>query len=186
MTVQFSVGVRNARLDAIESAVGSSAVLKVRTGAPPVDVAAADSGIVVATVNLPADWMTNAAAGAKAKSGTWDDSAADASGIAAHYRIYANDGTTCHIQGLVSMAWAQSTAYVVGQVVHVGDLAYRCVTAGTSAGSGTGPSGTGNGISDGSVTWNYAGIADMKIDNTNFAAGQAFSVTTYAFAEANA
>lgn len=186
MTVQFSVAVRNARLDAIESAVGTSAVLKVRTGAPPVDLAAADAGTVVATIALPTDWMTNAAAGVKAKSGTWDDSAADASGLAAHYRIYASDGTTPHIQGLVSMPWAQSTPYVVGQVVHVGDLAYRCATAGTSAGTGTGPSGTGNGITDGSVTWNYAGAADMKIDNTNFATGQSFSITAYAFSEANA
>ena len=57
MAIQLSVVVRNARLDAIETAIGASAILKVRTGAVPANCAAADSGTVLATVNLPADWM---------------------------------------------------------------------------------------------------------------------------------
>lgn len=42
MAMQFSVAVRNARLDAIETAVGASAVLKIRTCAPASSVGAAD------------------------------------------------------------------------------------------------------------------------------------------------
>lgn len=102
MAIQFSVAVRNARLDAIESTISTSAVLKIRTGAAPANVATADSGTVLATLTLPSDWMAAASSGSKAKSGTWEDTSADATGTAAHFRIYASDGTTAHIQGTVT------------------------------------------------------------------------------------
>ena len=102
MTLQKSVAVRNAQLDAIESTIGTSAVLKIRTGAAPATCATADSGTVLATLSLPSDWMAAASSGAKAMSGTWQDTSADASGTAAHFRIYASDGTTCGLQGTVT------------------------------------------------------------------------------------
>lgn len=102
MAIQLSAAVRNARLDAIETAIGTSAVLKIRTGAAPANVATADSGTVLATLSLPSDWMAAASAGAKAMTGTWQDASADASGTAAHFRIYASDGTTAHLQGTVT------------------------------------------------------------------------------------
>lgn len=102
MAVQLSTSVRNARLDAIETTIGTSAVLKIRTGAQPADVATADSGTVLATLSLPSDWLAAAASGSKAKSGTWQDASADATGTAAHFRIYASDGTTAHLQGSVT------------------------------------------------------------------------------------
>lgn len=135
MAFQLSVAVRNARLDAIETAIGASAVLKIRTGAPPANCAAADSGTVLATLALPADWMAAASGGAKALAGTWQDASADAAGTAAHFRLYASDGTTCHAQGTV-----------------------------TATGGG----------------------GDMTVDNTNFAAGQSFSVSSFTITEGNA
>ena len=102
MAIQLSVAVRNARLDAIETAIGASAKLMIRTGAVPANCAAADSGDVLATLALPADWMGAANAGAKALAGTWQDSSADGAGTAAHFRLYASDGTTCHLQGTVT------------------------------------------------------------------------------------
>lgn len=102
MAVQLSVAVRNARLDAIETTIGTSAVLKIRTGAQPASCATADSGTVLATLNLPSDWMAAASSGSKAKSGTWEDLSADNTGTAAHFRVYASDGTTCGIQGSVT------------------------------------------------------------------------------------
>lgn len=135
MAFQFSVAVRNARLDAIETAIGASAVLKIRTGAPPANCAAADAGTVLATLALPADWMAGASAGEKALTGTWQDASADAAGTAAHFRLYASDGTTCHAQGTV-----------------------------TATGGG----------------------GDMTVDNTNFAAGQSFSVSSFTLTEGNA
>lgn len=102
MALQLSDAVRNARLDAIETAIGTAAVLKIRSGSVPANCAAADAGTVLATLTLPSDWMAGASGGTKAKSGTWQDSSADATGTAAHFRLYASDGTTCHMQGTVT------------------------------------------------------------------------------------
>ena len=121
MTIQLSVAVRNARLDSIETAIGTSAVLKIRSGAAPATCATADSGTVLATITLPSDWMTAASAGAKAKTGTWEDTSADATGTAAHFRLYASDGTTCHLQGTVTLTagggdmTVDNTSFVSGQ-----------------------------------------------------------------------
>lgn len=100
--LQLSVAARNGLLDAIETEGGASAIMKIRTGAAPATCATADSGTVLATLNLPADWMAAAAAGSKAKAGTWEDLSADATGTAGHFRIYKSDGTTCVIQGTVT------------------------------------------------------------------------------------
>lgn len=134
MAIQLSVAVRNARLDAIETAIGTAAILKIRTGAAPANCATADSGTVLATLTLPSDWMAAAASGSKAMAGTWQDTSADAAGTAAHYRLYASDGTTCHMQGTV-----------------------------TATGGG----------------------GDLTVDNTNFAAGQSFSITAFTLTDAN-
>lgn len=123
MTIQLSVAVRNARLDAIETTIGTSAVLKIRTGAQPADVATADSGTVLATISCPSDWAAAASSGSKAKSGTWSDSSADASGTAAHFRLYASDGTTAHMQGSVGQGSGDlsldNTNIATGQAVTI-------------------------------------------------------------------
>lgn len=134
MALQLSVAVRNARADAVESTIGTSAVLKIRTGAAPATCATADSGTVLATLTLPSDWMAAASNGSKSKSGTWEDTSADAAGTAAHFRIYASDGTTCHMQGTV-----------------------------TATGGG----------------------GDLTVDNTSFAAGQSFSISSFTLNEPN-
>lgn len=121
MAVQLGTTVRNARLDTIESTMGTSAILKIRTGAQPAACATADSGTVLATLNLPSDWMAAASAGAKALSGTWQDASADATGTAAHFRVYDSGGSTCHIQGSVTATGGggdmtvDSTSFTAGQ-----------------------------------------------------------------------
>lgn len=119
MALHYAVALRNARLDAIETTVGTSPILKIRTGSVPANCAAADSGTVLATLSLPSDWMSAAFAGAKVKSGTWSDSSADATGTAGHFRIYASDGTTCHIQGTVGTSGTDmivdNTSFTAGQ-----------------------------------------------------------------------
>ena len=125
MALQLSVAARNARLDAVETATGTSAVLKIRTGSAPADCAAADTGTVLATLNLPSDWMSAASAGSKAKAGTWQDTSADATGTAAHFRVYDTAGTTCHIQGTVTVTGGggdmtvDNTSFSTGQDVSV-------------------------------------------------------------------
>ena len=100
--MKLSSVVRNAMLDAIETAVGASPIMRIRTGAAPAGIGDADAGSVLATINLPSDWMAAAAAGVKAKSGTWEDTSADADGTAGHFRLYASDGTTVHAQGAIT------------------------------------------------------------------------------------
>jgi len=102
MAFQFSTTARNAALDAIETAIGTSAVLKIRTGTVPADCGTADAGSVLATLTLPSDWLAAASSGSKSKSGTWEDTSADAAGTAGHFRIYASDGTTVHMQGTIT------------------------------------------------------------------------------------
>ncbi len=102
MAIQFSTAVRNARLDTIESTISTSAVLRIRTGSAPASCATADSGTVLVEMSLPSDWLAAASNGSKAKAGTWEDTSADGTGTAAHFRLYASDGTTCHMQGTVT------------------------------------------------------------------------------------
>lgn len=101
MALQFDTSVRNARLDAIEAQIGPSPIMRIRTNAVPANCAAADTGTVLATINLPADWMQAAAGASKQMSGSWADSAADAAGTALHFRIY-DSGGVCRAQGTVS------------------------------------------------------------------------------------
>jgi hypothetical protein len=101
MAHQFSVAVRNAILDVYESTIGASPTLELRTGAQPANCAAADSGTLVASLALPADWMAAANAGSKALLGTWQDLSADNPGTVAHFRI--KQGATCHDQGSVTI-----------------------------------------------------------------------------------
>lgn len=102
MAFQFSTTSRNAALDAIETAIGTAPILRIRSGSAPANCGTADSGTVLVTATLPSDWLAAASGGAKALSGTWQDTSADASGTAAHFRIYDSGGSTCHIQGSVT------------------------------------------------------------------------------------
>ena len=125
MALQFSVAVRNARLDSVETTVGASAVLQIRTGSAPANCAAASTGTVLATLNLPADWMAVASAGSKTLLGSWQDAAADATGTAGYFRIFDTTVTTCHIQGTVTITGGggdmelDNTSIATGQQVTV-------------------------------------------------------------------
>ncbi len=101
MAIQLSVAARNARLDSIETVVGTSPFLQIRTGAQPATCATAASGTLLAELPLPSDWMGAASGGSKALAGSWTV-AAVATNTAAHYRIVDNAKTTCHEQGTVT------------------------------------------------------------------------------------
>ncbi len=103
MTVQFGDTLRNARLDQIETTVGTAPLLHIRTLAQPANCAAADVGTLLASLTLPSDWMAAASGGTKAKSGTWSDASADATGTAAHWRLKNSAGSVVHAQGTVTV-----------------------------------------------------------------------------------
>lgn len=123
MAVQASTTVRNAMLDAVETAIGVSPTLEIRSGAAPANCAAGSTGTVLATLALPADFMAAASGGSKALLGTWQDASADATGIAAHYRVM--QGATCHLQGTVTGTGGggdmelQNTSIAVGQPITI-------------------------------------------------------------------
>jgi hypothetical protein len=104
MTIQYNATTRNAKLDAIETTNLTSCSMEIRTTAQPANCAAASTGALLCTINLPSDWMGAAAAGSKAKAGVWS-ATASGSGTAAHFRLYnsqaTKDGTTCFMQGTI-------------------------------------------------------------------------------------
>jgi hypothetical protein len=101
MPHQFSDAVRSARADVYESTIGTAPRLQLRTGAPPANCAAADTGTLLCEITLPSDWLTAATAGAKALNGTWAGTGA-AAGTAAHFRIKNSAGSVTHHQGTVT------------------------------------------------------------------------------------
>lgn len=119
MAIQLSTAVRNARLDSIETTVGTSPTIEIRSGSAPANCAAASTGTVLATVSLPSDWMNAASGGTMSKNGTWQDLSADNTGTAAHFRLF--QGATCHMQGTVTATGGggdmevSSTSFTAGQ-----------------------------------------------------------------------
>jgi hypothetical protein len=104
MALQFAVATRNALLDAMETDIGASPTLEIRTGAPPADCATADSGTLLATIALPSDFLAAASGGSKAKAGTWQVNASG-TGTAGHFRMKASGGAV-KIQGTVAASGA--------------------------------------------------------------------------------
>ena len=106
MAFQLSVAARNATLQAIENEVGNNAILTISTGTPPLNCAAANTGTVLASMTLPDDWLGTPSSGNINLSGSWQDLSADASGTAAHFRLFNNAGTVCHMQGTITATGA--------------------------------------------------------------------------------
>lgn len=102
MSLQYSVAVRNAKLDAVETTIGTVPIMEFRSGAPPANCAAAASGTLLAQSALPSDWMNAASAGTKTKNGTWTITGI-AAGTIGHFRIYESGSpSVCHAQGTVT------------------------------------------------------------------------------------
>lgn len=104
MTLQYSTVLRNAQLDTIETVIGPSARLQIRTGAPPANPAAAASGSLIGEIALPSNWLADAVNGTKSMSGTWQGAATLAgTNTAGHFRILDSAGATCHKQGTIGL-----------------------------------------------------------------------------------
>ena len=103
MAIQLSVPVRNARINAIETAVGTAPILRIYdlTAGAPANCAAAITGGTLVEITCPSDWMAAASGGSAVLAGSWADASANAAGTADFFRLYATGGTTCHIQGVV-------------------------------------------------------------------------------------
>ena len=124
-TLQLGTTVRNARLDQIETTIGAAPVVELRAGALPANCAAVSTGALLSRDAIPSDWMAAAAAGVKAKAGTWTLTGLG-SGTIGYFRVYeAGSPDVCHIQGDVTITGGggamtvDNTSIALAQIVTV-------------------------------------------------------------------
>ena len=124
MALSFSVAARNAQLDTLTTSVGTSGYLRIYSGTRPANVAAAITGTLLAELVCNASAFAAAASGGVLTANAIaNDSSANATGTATHYRLWKSDGTTGVIDGNVSTSGSDlnldNTSIVAGQVVSV-------------------------------------------------------------------
>lgn len=117
MAFQYGTTLRNNQVAQLQATVGGSGTLKIFSGAEPANCAAADPAGLLATIALPATFLTSSG-GTTTLAGIWSVNATGA-GNAASFRIY--DGSAvCHIQGNCSTDLVlNNTSIAVGQTVTV-------------------------------------------------------------------
>lgn len=127
MALQYGATLRNNQVSQIQTTIGGSGTLKIFSGAEPANCAAADPAGLLATIALPASFLTSAG-GVTTLAGTWSV-AASATGTAASFRMY--DGSAvCHVQGNTTTDLVlNNTSITSGQTVAVSSFA---VTAGNA------------------------------------------------------
>lgn len=92
MTVSFSTTTRNAMLDAITTAIGSSGLFRIYDGTPPASANAALSGnTLLAELALSATYAAAAASGVLTANAITTDASANATGTATFYRLYKSE-----------------------------------------------------------------------------------------------
>ena len=84
MALNISTKMRDVIAGAVD--IFNSGSLEIRSGAAP-GPNAADSGTLLADITLPADAFGAVASGVISKAGTWEDTSADGTGTAAHWRM---------------------------------------------------------------------------------------------------
>lgn len=104
---QISESIKNARLNAIETIIGASPILRIYDGALPSDCSVGANGNILVEITLPSDWLQDASGGSiVGNTGSWVGTAVagiDPAGVTATYfRIYSSAGIDCHMQGTVS------------------------------------------------------------------------------------
>ena len=122
MAVQLDTTLRSNRLDRIETDAGNTAKLQIRTLAQPANCGAADAGALLCEMTLPSDWMNAASGGQKTLLGTWQGTASGG-GVAAHFRLKNNAGSTTYLQGSVGQGTGDlqldNTTIANGQTVTI-------------------------------------------------------------------
>lgn len=117
MAFQYGSVLRNNQVATIQTTVGASGVLKIFSGAEPANCAAADPTGLLATITLPASFLTSSG-GVTTIAGSWTV-AASGTGTAATFRMY--DGSAvCHVQGNTTTDLVlNNTSITTGQTVTV-------------------------------------------------------------------
>lgn len=186
--IQFSDAVRNAALAAIESTIGTSPKLQLRTDSRPANCAAANIGTLIAEISLPSDWMDAPSGGSVSKLGTWSGTTV-AAGVVGHYRIFDTSVTTCHEQGSVTQAItlltdgataagsnvitvADTTGIAAGQGVSGSGVATGATVLSTTSTTVTMSAASVGGIADGAAVTFGDTSGNLQLTSTTFTAGQ--------------
>ncbi len=98
MAVQYSTTLINTRLDAVETALGASGLLRISSGATAANVAAADAGTELIVITLPADSWNAASSGTMTKNGTWSGTATGGAAATPTQARFKTSGATVHMQ----------------------------------------------------------------------------------------
>jgi len=108
MTLQISTAARNAACNGIVDLVdggSSNGYIEIRTGSVPATPATADSGTLLATLNMSDPAFGAAATGVATANSITSDTNVDATGTAAHFRIKDSDANVV-MQGTVGTSGA--------------------------------------------------------------------------------
>jgi len=99
MALAYSTTIRNAMLDAITTAAGNAALLRIYDGSRPATGGAATTLLAELTCGTP--FATSASGGVLTLGSITQDSSANATGTATWFRIVKSDGTTHVLDGSV-------------------------------------------------------------------------------------
>lgn len=123
MALQLSTAARNALLDTITSSVGSAGILRIYSGTRPANVAASITGTVLAELTLGSPMAAAASGGVLTLNAITQDSSANATGTATHFRIFQSNGTTAVVDGDVGTSGSDlnlnTTSIVSGGPVQI-------------------------------------------------------------------
>lgn len=134
MALKYSTTMRNAKLDAIETSLGTSAKLAIYSGSAPANAAADTTGTLLVEFDLASDWAAAASGGAKALSSLplSTTAAAGAPTNAGYFRIFTSAQNTapgssrpCEIQGTITVTGGggdmtiDNISIATGQTVNV-------------------------------------------------------------------
>ena len=121
MTLAYNATLRNAMLDAITTAAGNAALLRIYDGSRPSTGGAATTLLAELTCGTP--FAAGAAAGVLTLGAITQDASANATGTATWFRIVKADGTTHVLDGSVGTSGSDlnltTTSIVSGQPVSV-------------------------------------------------------------------
>ena len=129
MSFTLSDATKNAMLNTFTSTIGASPILRIydNTGGVPANAnAALSSQVLLGTLTFSATPFPGASSGSMAANAITQDSAADATGTAAFFRIYNSGGTICYAQGTVGTSGADlnlnTTSIVLGGPISITSL----------------------------------------------------------------
>ena len=133
MAIQLTAAVRNAGLDAITTAVGTSGLIRIYSGSVPATVATAlGAQVLLAECACSATFAAGASGGVLTLNSISNDAAADAAGTASFFRILTSGGTAV-VQGTVGTSGADlnlsTTTFSIGLVVSISSFTITAANA---------------------------------------------------------